>query len=107
MSGLPRGLANPCSPPERAERRCSSCAAAGTAEYGLLACPPRPVLLLLAYLGHVAAFCSTRQRRCPVSPWSPQHNLDVSHNAVLGSGQPLLRVADYTLKWISAAKCAQ
>jgi len=25
---------------------------------------------------------------CPVSPWSTRHDLDVSHNAVPGSGQP-------------------
>src|SRR5215468_9119407 len=36
---------------------------------------------------------------CPVSPASTQHNLDVPRNAVLGSGQPLLRVADYTSLW--------
>src|SRR6516162_2294687 len=30
---------------------------------------------------------------------STQHNLDVPYNAVLGSGQPLLRVADFSLMW--------
>jgi hypothetical protein len=41
-------------------------------------------------------FLQLNRGGCPVSPASTQHNLDVLRNVVLGSGQPLLYVADYT-----------
>ena len=44
-------------------------------------------------------FLQAQPRCCPVSPASTQHNLDVPRNAVLGSGQPLHRVADYESWW--------
>ena len=58
-----------------------------------------------AHVVEVDAHTPTKSACVPLR-FPPGVSSQISSNAVSGPPQPKVRVADYSLKWISAAKCA-